>query len=63
MAKPNSATRTMAVAIAIRLQTTWQQTPIAIGAETVGSETNKVEESQTAKMGRLKNFSCHILIS
>uniref|UniRef100_A0A1B0G778 Cytochrome P450 n=1 Tax=Glossina morsitans morsitans TaxID=37546 RepID=A0A1B0G778_GLOMM len=62
LAKPNPATRTVAVAIAIRLQTTWpivkQQTPIAIGAETVGSETNKVEESQTAKMGSNSNGLC-----
>uniref|UniRef100_A0A1A9ZGA2 Cytochrome P450 n=1 Tax=Glossina pallidipes TaxID=7398 RepID=A0A1A9ZGA2_GLOPL len=54
LAKPNTATTTMAVAIAIRLQTTLslikQQTPIAIGAERLGSETNKVEESQTTKM-------------
>uniref|UniRef100_A0A1A9VGK8 Cytochrome P450 n=1 Tax=Glossina austeni TaxID=7395 RepID=A0A1A9VGK8_GLOAU len=62
LAKPNLATKTMAVAIAIRLQTRLplvkQQTPIAIGAETVGSETNKVEESQTATMGSNSKGLC-----
>ncbi|XP_037891543.1 probable cytochrome P450 49a1 isoform X2 [Glossina fuscipes] len=60
LAKPNPATTTLAVAIAIRLKTTFanQQTPIAIGAEAAGSQANKVEEYQTTKIGSNSNGLC-----